>query len=81
MIGINAHRKLKGAQIENEHYAVLNEQTNRFRELMYYITPEEQKKQLAEHGFALERAVNVRGETADLTSESGPWIYYVCSKA
>ena len=80
-IGIRAHARLKASQIENTDYAVLNEQTNRFRELMYYITPDSQLRQLKTAGFNTESMWNTEGQNSNPYTETCPWIYYVCSKA
>ena len=81
VLAIASHQRLKGSEVENEEYAIFNDQTNRFREFMYYITPEAQRQQLAESDFELESAWNRDGKAADLAADDGGWVYYVCKKA
>jgi SAM-dependent methyltransferase len=78
VLGIAAHRRLKGSQKFGVGWAVLNEQTNRFRELMYYVTPQRQAQELLDCGLELRFAYGRSGQKIDsLRGVPDSWVYYV----
>lgn len=80
-IGILSHYRLKKYQRFFEGAAELNEQTNRFREIMYYITPCAQKQQLHSLGFELKDTCLLNGDIVEnLENIDEPWVYYACIK-
>lgn len=77
-VGIVSHNRLKKHERFGDGWAILNEQTNRFREIMYYVTPERQKIELSSSGFELIAAYGRDGKIIDdLSAAKDSWIYYV----
>lgn len=82
VVGIFSSISLRRRQIFGDGWAVLNEQTNRFRELMYYVTSDCQRRQLRDHGFRLDDMYSTDGAVISGTARHvhSPWIYYVSVK-
>jgi ubiquinone/menaquinone biosynthesis C-methylase UbiE len=82
LLGIYHHYRLRSAERSGDGWAVVNDRTNRFRELMYYITPPAQKAQLCGVGLEVKTCVDFAGgEHAADAAPDDLWIYYVSGHA
>jgi SAM-dependent methyltransferase len=54
-------RRVRGSERHDAGYAVLNDVSHDFRALHYYISRDEQERQLAEHGFELLECLDLDG--------------------
>jgi len=67
---------------QNEEYAIINDNANRYQFLIYYISIEKQIEQLKNAGFKTVQAVGRDGrwigEHEHSDCHRDPWIYYLC---
>jgi ubiquinone/menaquinone biosynthesis C-methylase UbiE len=77
------HCRNKAYEERHDEYAILNDEADHFGFVLYYITVEEQIKQLDSCGFCLVRPFDLNG---DLLSSEGSlncrdtWVHYLCRK-
>lgn len=76
---------LRNLVYEERHdgYALLNDEADHFGFVLYYITLEEQTKQLNNCGFAFVAPVDLKGDwlsSEDSVSCFDTWIHYLCRK-
>jgi SAM-dependent methyltransferase len=75
------HLRKKSFEIQEEEYAVLNDQAHGFNLLHYYISIERQVMQLETAGFRSAEAVGLDGrwlQPHDWPTAQDAWIYYTC---
>lgn len=79
--GITNHLKLKKHEIYSQNYSIINDGSNNYKLLVYYINKEYQVKQLKEIGFNDIKMVNIDGKFIDVSSiDKSPWVYYIAKK-
>jgi ubiquinone/menaquinone biosynthesis C-methylase UbiE len=76
------HLRNRAREVHEEQYSIINDQSHGFRLLTYYITRENQVRQLAEMGFDRIQILDQRGAyiSASDACEDG-WVYYVARKS
>jgi ubiquinone/menaquinone biosynthesis C-methylase UbiE len=80
-LGIMNHLKNKRHERHEEQYSIVNDQTNDFRLLTYYIKKEHQISQLEDVGFSCVEMVSLDGSFIDLNEPcEDHWIYYIARK-
>ena len=76
------HRRIRAREVREEQYSIINDQSNGFRLLAYYITRAHQVRQLEEAGFD---RVEILDQQGNYISDTEPcddgWIYYVARKS
>jgi SAM-dependent methyltransferase len=79
--GIVNHLRNRSREVRAQRYSIINDQANGFRLLTYYITRENQVRQLEEAGFDRVEILDQQGAyiTADEPCNDG-WIYYLARK-
>jgi SAM-dependent methyltransferase len=80
--GILNHRRNRAYEVHEDRYSIINDQAHGYSLLTYYISRENQVKQLAEEGFERVEAVNGEGVyvAAGERCDDG-CLYYVARKA
>jgi len=73
------HLRMKKHEVDTDQYAIVNDSAHGFSLLAYYISADEQVKQLESEGFRDIEIYNMEGETVKSDSQF-PWIYYLASK-
>ena len=73
------HARMRKHEIETNEYAIINDNAHEFSLLTYYITIEEQKKQLLDAGFEAIEAFDMDGKVVD-EDVKFPWTYYLARK-
>ncbi len=74
------HFKMKKHEIHTDEYAIVNDGDHRFSLLLYYISINNQKKQLAVNGFNNVEAYDINGELVTSDTDSH-WIHYLARKS
>jgi hypothetical protein len=74
-------RRLRSLQRAEPGYALVNDEAHDFSVLHYYISPDAQRRQLAEHGFELMECLDLDGrEVAEgAAARSCPELHYVAA--
>lgn len=80
LLHLPKHYRMKKHEIRTDRYAIINDIAHGFSLLAYYITLDEQVKQLHEAGFTDVEAYNMEGRRITEDSNS-PWIYYLARRA
>lgn len=82
LLGIRNSLRNKRHELQEDEYAIVNEEAGCYGLMSYVITPERQVAQLRRAGFEVLEAVDLEGgvlaEPAHGTID--PWIYYVCRR-
>jgi len=73
------HYKMKRYEVFNSDYALVNDIDHRFSLLLYYISIDKQREQLATLGFSDIEPYDHNGELVEFDTESH-WIYYLAKK-
>jgi len=73
------HYKMKKHEIYTDDYAIINDGDHRFSLLLYYITIDKQKKQLADIGFSGIETYDMHGKQVE-NDTSSHWLHYLASK-
>jgi ubiquinone/menaquinone biosynthesis C-methylase UbiE len=76
--GIANHRRAIRHERREAEYSLLNDQSYTYGLLAYYITPENQRAQLARAGFTLDMMFGADGRpVTESEMPRDPWVYYV----
>jgi len=79
---IKNRRELSKQEVDDDHYAILNDSGNNFALLTYYIDKIKQTEQLVSTGFKVLEMYKLNGQRLlPGEDDSGDcWIYYVCKR-
>ena len=70
---------MKKHEVRTDRYAIVNDFAHGFSLLAYYISLDEQVKQLCEAGFINVEAYDMEGKRIEKDAEF-PWIYYLARR-
>lgn len=73
------HYKMKRHEIYTDDYAIVNDGDHRFSLMLYYISIEQQRKQLIDIGFADIEAYDTNGAKVQMDTSSH-WLHYLARK-
>jgi ubiquinone/menaquinone biosynthesis C-methylase UbiE len=73
------HFKVKKHEIYKDDYSIVNDCDHRYSLLLYYISIDNQKKQLTKIGFSDIEAFDLKGNLVESDTVSD-WIYYLAKK-
>ena len=82
LTSLRNRRQKRGHQRFESNYALINDPAHDYLLLTYYISPEEQRRQLHAAGFDLLEMYDPHGTntTPEVLGVSAPWIYFVARK-
>jgi ubiquinone/menaquinone biosynthesis C-methylase UbiE len=81
IISFKNWRKLRKEQVETPEYALVNDEAHRYSLLHYYVTPEQQTRQLEDAGFTEVTVYDQFGEVLTGKSPKSIWLYYDARRA
>jgi ubiquinone/menaquinone biosynthesis C-methylase UbiE len=73
------HYRMKKHEVRTDRYAIINDSAHGFSLLAYYISHDEQVKQLSEAGFLEVEAYDMDGNPTGQDTQF-PWIYYLARR-
>ena len=81
LIGILNHLRNRRYEVHHAEYSIINDPSNSFSLFTYYITKENQVKQLEKVGFSGIEMVDEAGSFISIDQDCRDgWIYYICRK-
>jgi len=79
LLHLPKHWRMKKHEVRTDRYAIVNDFAHGFSLLAYYISLDEQVKQLCEAGFINVEAYDMEGKRIEKDAEF-PWIYYLARR-
>ena len=79
LLHLPKHWRMKKHEVRTDRYAIVNDFAHGFSLLAYYISLDEQVKQLRAAGFVNVEAYDMEGKRIEKDAEF-PWIYYVARR-
>ncbi len=79
LLHLPKHWRMKKYEVRTDRYAIVNDIAHGFSLLAYYISLEEQVRQLHEAGFVNVEAYDMEGNRIDADRDF-PWVYYLARK-
>lgn len=76
------NNRVKKEQVVDSKYSLINDSGNDFSLLTYYISKDEQIKQLSDTGFKTIEMFNMKGQTLEASDNDSndAWVYFVAQK-
>jgi SAM-dependent methyltransferase len=76
------HRRVRDLEREAQGYAIANDSAHNYSLLHYYISRDDQERQLADHGFELIECLDLDGNTVEPGDSAGgtPELHYVARR-